>query len=85
MSEEGLKETENHLIHISEPIKFDSEMFLKNLEILMIVAYNNQAVYGNPFLGQRGCGQNPGPIRRCPYNVYAQTNDGCCRDIHAIA
>lgn len=43
MSEEGLKETENHLIHVAEPIKFDSESFIENLYELMRLAYNNEA------------------------------------------
>ena len=43
MSEEGLKETENHLIHVAEPIKFDSNVFLNNLSELMNLAYSNAA------------------------------------------
>lgn len=43
MSEEGLKETENHLIHVAEPIKFDSKEFLGHLETLMGLAYRNEA------------------------------------------
>ncbi len=43
MSEEGLKETENHLIHVAEPIKFDSDEFLDNLSALMNLAYSNKA------------------------------------------
>ena len=43
MSEEGLKETENHLIHVAEPIKFDSGEFIGNLKSLMQLAYENKA------------------------------------------
>ncbi len=43
MSEEGLKETENHLIHVAEPIKFDSAEFIGNLSELMDLAYGNEA------------------------------------------
>ncbi|MBE5916519.1 MAG: polysaccharide biosynthesis protein [Pseudobutyrivibrio ruminis] len=43
MSEEGLKETENHLIHVAEPIKFDSTEFINNLRELMALAYGNEA------------------------------------------
>lgn len=43
MSEEGLKETENHLIHVAEPIKFDSAEFIDNLKALMALAYSNEA------------------------------------------
>ena len=32
----------------------------------------------------RRCGQNPEPNRRCPHNVYARTNDSCCRNIYAV-
>ncbi|SHJ45596.1 polysaccharide biosynthesis protein [Pseudobutyrivibrio xylanivorans] len=44
MSEEGLKETENHMIHVAEPIKFDSEEFIRQLHDLMGLAYANEAV-----------------------------------------
>jgi len=43
MSEEGLKETENHLIHVAEPIQFDSDLFLQNLNDLMNLAYDNES------------------------------------------
>lgn len=43
MSEEGLKETENHLIHVAEPIKFDEDAFIKKLRELMKLAYSNEA------------------------------------------
>ena len=43
MSEEGLKETENHLIHVAQPIKFNSEEFLDKLGELMSLAYCNKA------------------------------------------
>ncbi len=38
MSEEGLKETENKLIHIGKPIEFDEERFLQELEELREMA-----------------------------------------------
>ena len=41
MAEEGLKKTENELIHIGCPIEFNTEEFLKELDNLMEVAYNN--------------------------------------------
>jgi len=41
MAEEGLKKTENELIHIGCPIPFDEEKFLKQLEILMEACYEN--------------------------------------------
>ncbi len=41
MSEEGLQETENHLIHVAKPINFDSNDFLNNLQDLMRIAYDN--------------------------------------------
>ena len=43
MAEEGLQKTDNDLIHIGNPIKFDENLFLNELEILMIVAYANKA------------------------------------------
>ncbi len=41
MAEEGLKKTENELIHIGSPIPFDTEKFFVQLEELMYSAYNN--------------------------------------------
>lgn len=41
MAEEGLKTTPNKLIHIGCPISFDSDEFLKQMEILMERAYEN--------------------------------------------
>jgi len=43
MAEEGLKKTENDLIHIGCPIPFDIELFLNQLEELMETAYKNKA------------------------------------------
>ncbi len=40
MSEEGLKTTPNHLIHIGCPIPFDTDEFLQQLEMLMTAAYD---------------------------------------------
>jgi FlaA1/EpsC-like NDP-sugar epimerase len=40
MSEEGMKTTPNKLIHIGQPISFDTDTFLKDLENLMTVAYD---------------------------------------------
>ena len=42
MAEEGLKKTENDLIHIGCPIPFETDEFLKRLEELMNVAYYNK-------------------------------------------
>ncbi len=41
MAEEGLRKTENKLIHIGSPIAFDRDLFLRNLETLMHAAYAN--------------------------------------------
>lgn len=41
MAEEGLKRTENELIHIGCPIPFDIDVFLGQLEELMEAAYKN--------------------------------------------
>lgn len=41
MAEEGLKKTDNELIHIGAPIPFDQDRFLKNLTTLMNAAYAN--------------------------------------------
>ena len=40
MSEEGLRTTPNHLIHIGTPIPFDEDEFLEQLQNLMDEAYN---------------------------------------------
>ena len=42
MAEEGLKKTDNDLIHIGNPIKFDENVFLSKLENLMLAAYANK-------------------------------------------
>lgn len=41
MAEEGLKKTDNDLIHIGQPIPFDTEKFLGQLEILAAESYEN--------------------------------------------
>ncbi len=41
MAEEGLQTTANKLIHIGNPIKFDTDAFQKDLEQLMLAAYEN--------------------------------------------
>ena len=41
MTEEGLRKTDNELIHIGAPIPFDQDQFLKNLTVLMNAAYAN--------------------------------------------
>ena len=42
MAEEGLKKTENDLIHIGCPIPFDTDVFLTQLDGLMTAAYSNK-------------------------------------------
>ncbi len=42
MAEEGLQKTDNDLIHIGNPIRFDEDRFLRQLGGLMDVAYNNK-------------------------------------------
>lgn len=41
MAEEGMKKTDNELIHIGKPIPFDTEVFLKQLEKLAQASYEN--------------------------------------------
>lgn len=43
MEEEGLRKTDNDLIHIGSPIPFDVDEFLRKLDILMNAAYANQS------------------------------------------
>jgi FlaA1/EpsC-like NDP-sugar epimerase len=40
MSEEGMRTTPNNLIHIGSPIPFDTDTFIKQLQMLMNAAYN---------------------------------------------
>ncbi len=42
MAEEGLKKTDNELIHIGCPIPFDTDEFLQQLDSLMSAAYSNK-------------------------------------------
>ena len=41
MSEEGLKTTPNHLIHIGCPVEFDEDLFLSQMEELTKACYDN--------------------------------------------
>ncbi len=41
MAEEGLRRTDNKLIHIGNPIPFDVDKFLEGLENLADAAYRN--------------------------------------------
>ena len=43
MAEEGLKQTENKMIHIGCPIPFETDVFLAQLDALMQAAYSNKA------------------------------------------
>ena len=43
MAEEGLKKTDNDLIHIGAPVPFDRDLLFKNLGTLMKAAYANDA------------------------------------------
>ena len=43
MAEEGLRKTDNDLIHIGNPIPFDVNTFLIQLESLMEASYKNKA------------------------------------------
>lgn len=42
MSEEGMRTTPNHLIHIGRPIPFDTDEFLQRLQTLMTAAYDGR-------------------------------------------
>ncbi len=42
MSEEGMRTTPNHLIHIGSPIPFDTDEFLQQLQMLMTAAYDGK-------------------------------------------
>ena len=42
MAEEGLEKTENDLIHIGKPIKFNEDLFLNQLDKLQTAAYANK-------------------------------------------
>ncbi len=43
MDEEGLRETDNHLIHIGNPLEFDDDWFMDKLEQLKSVMYDDGA------------------------------------------
>ena len=42
MAEEGLQKTENDLIHIGQPLQFDTDEFLSEVDQLMLTAYSNK-------------------------------------------
>ena len=41
MVEEGMKKTDNELIHIGKPVTFDAELFLRQLKALAEAGYEN--------------------------------------------
>ena len=43
MAAEGLKKTDNEMIHIGAPIPLDQDLLFKNLGILMKAAYANDS------------------------------------------
>ena len=43
MVEEGMKKTDNELIHIGKPVTFDAELFLRQLKALAEAGYENDA------------------------------------------
>lgn len=43
MAEEGMRKTENDLIHIGKPIPLDYDRFLVELQALMDAAYHNRS------------------------------------------
>ncbi len=43
MEEEGLQRTPNKLIHIGNPVQFDTDVFQKQLDKLMLAAYENSS------------------------------------------
>jgi len=43
MAEEGMKKTANEMIHIGNPIPFDTDEFMEQLQKLMAAAYENDA------------------------------------------
>ncbi len=52
MAEEGLKKTENELIHIGCPIPFDTDTFLSQLGPLMKIAYENDEAHIRERIGE---------------------------------
>ncbi len=42
MSEEGMRTTPNHLIHIGRPIPFETDAFLQQLQSLMVASYDGR-------------------------------------------
>ncbi|MFR0903588.1 MAG: polysaccharide biosynthesis protein, partial [Anaerovoracaceae bacterium] len=41
MDEEGLERTDNNMIHVGQPIKFDEDKFLSKLDILIKASFEN--------------------------------------------
>ena len=42
MSEEGMRTTQNKLIHIGKPIEFDTDAFLRQLQMLVEASYDGR-------------------------------------------
>ena len=76
MAEEGLKATENKLIHIGNPIPFDEDLFLTQLGSLMEAAYSNDESIRDLVAGivstYRPEGEHPSGEKDATYKMLAQ-------------
>lgn len=79
MAEEGIKKTENDLIHIGKPIPFDTEEFLKQLEVLAKASYENSEnivdIVAQMVPTFHPVGKNPGKIIAGPHPVTGSALD----------
>lgn len=79
MAEEGIKKTENDLIHIGKPIPFDTEEFLKQLEVLAKASYENSEnivdIVAQMVPTFHPAGKNPGKVIAGPSPVTGSALD----------
>lgn len=79
MAEEGLRKTENELIHIGNPIPFDVDQFLQQLKNLMNTSYSNSK--GIRILVEEMVSTyHPADENRCEIHFGEQIDEACDED-----
>ena len=74
MSEEGLRTTPNHLIHIGSPIPFDVDEFLSHLNELMRAAYEGREDIIRPLVAEAVPTYHPVDEYDLQERVFMRTN-----------
>ena len=85
MEEEGMRTTPNKLIHIGNPIPFDADTFLRQLQELMELAYADQNDQMQALVEQVVTTYHPAGAHGCEdkseaYHVQMKTISQCARE-----